>query len=71
MRAGIQPGVPPPHDLNTQLAALKIDAINVSDFPFPSCGRFEVRHDIDHSVVIEIEAGYGIVALRADRFLFQ
>jgi hypothetical protein len=58
------PGIAAPHQLDVQHAAFQISAIDVGDFQFAARRRPDLCGDINHLVVVEIQAGHGVVGLR-------
>ena len=71
MRAGIEPGVAAAHDLDVELLAFEVDTVHVSDFQFPPRRGLEIAGNVEHLVVVEIEAGDGIVRLGGRRLFFE
>ncbi len=71
MRAGIEPGVATAHDLHVELLAFQVDAVHISDFQLTPRRGLEIAGDVEHLVVVEIEAGDGIVRLGGRRLFFE
>jgi hypothetical protein len=61
MRSGVEPGEAAPENLDEQVAALEIGAVDVGDLEFATAGRLDRCGDVDDVVVVEIEAGHGEV----------
>ena len=59
------------HQLDVQLAALEIGAVDVGDLEFAARRRLEAGGDVDHLLVVEIEPGHGPVRLRLLRLLLD
>lgn len=62
MRAGIEPSIASTHNLHAQLPALEISVVDSCDLQFPPLTRLDGLGNIDHLVVIKIEARYSEVA---------
>ena len=54
-----------------QLAALEVGIVHIGDFQLAPRGRLDLLGDLDHRVVIEIQAGYRIVRTRLLRFFLD
>ena len=67
VRAGVEPGEAAAQHLDVKLAALEIGAVDIGDLELAARRRLEARGDVDHLVVVEIEAGHGPVATSALR----
>ncbi len=61
MGTGIQPGIAAPHDLYRQTALLQVDAIEVGNFQLATRGRLDALGDLDHLLVVEIQARDGVI----------
>ena len=71
VRAGVQPGKAPRHDLHTQLAQIQVGLVNGSDFELAARAGLDRFGNIHYLRVIKIQAGDGVVALRLDRLFFN
>lgn len=71
MGPGVQPGVTTAHQLNVQLAAAEVFLVDVGNFQFAPRGRLDVLGDVNHVVVVEVETGDRVVALRVGRLLLN
>ncbi|OIQ75685.1 hypothetical protein GALL_426430 [mine drainage metagenome] len=71
MGAGIEPGVAASESLHLQAALLQIDAVDVGDLQFAARRGLEAGGDVEHLLVVEIQSGDGMAALRSGRFFFQ
>ena len=71
MGAGIEPGHAATHQLDVQLALLKVAAVYVGDLELAARRRLDGRGDIAHLLVIEIQARHRIVRLRLRRLFFD
>ena len=71
MGAGVEPGEAAAENLDEQVAALEIGAVDVGDFELAAAGRFDRRGDVDDVIVIEIEAGHREVRLGQLRLLLD
>ena len=71
MGAGIEPGEAAAQDLDRQLAARQIGAVDVGDLELAARRRLEACGDAHHIVVVEIEAGHRDVGARPLRFLLD
>ena len=69
--AGVQPGVPPPHALNRELAAFEIAAVQIRDFQLAADGRLKTRGVFHDVVIVEIQAGHRKIGFRMCGFLFE
>jgi len=66
VRAGIQPGIAALEDLHIKLALLQIGLVDRGDFQLATRTGFDRFSDIDHLIIVEIEAGDGVIALWLD-----
>ncbi|MNF69814.1 hypothetical protein D3C84_517060 [compost metagenome] len=71
MGAGVEPGETSTKTLDLQVSALKIGIVDVSDFQLAARRRFHRLGDLDHIVVVEVQAGNGITGFRRFRFFFD
>ena len=71
MRAGIQPGIAPAHDLDAQLLALQVEAVQVRDLQLAARRWLEAARQLHHLAVVEIQARHCVIALGLGRFFFQ
>src|SRR5262249_6416505 len=55
--SGIEPGETPTEHLDVELAGLEIGAIDIGDLQLTARGRTEAGGDVQHAVVVEVEAG--------------
>ena len=69
--AGVEPGVAAAHDLDVELALFEVEAVEVGDFQFTARRGLEVAGEVDDLVVVEVEAGDGVVGFGLLRFLFE
>ena len=63
--AGVEPGEAPAEALDAELAATEVLAVDVGDLEFAARRGFQVGGDVEHLVVVEIEARHGEVGLAA------
>ena len=66
-RAGVEPGEAPAEALDAELAAAEVFAVDVGDLQLAARRGLEVGGDVEHLVVVEVEAGDGEVRLGAAR----
>ena len=71
VRPGIEPGETSPQILHSKSTLRKIFLINRGDFQFSSSGRLDVFCNLHHTVRIEIQSYYSIVAFRMFRFFLN
>lgn len=71
MCTSIQPGKALTQKFYIQRTIFQINTIQVSDFQFTTRRRFQVLCKLDHTVIVEIQTGYAIVALRMLRFFLD
>ena len=64
MGAGVEPGEAAAQQLDLQLAALEIAVVDVGDLELAARRRLEAGGDVEDAVVVEIEAGDGVVRRR-------
>src|SRR5690625_3984187 len=71
MGSGVQPGEPASevHELGSLV--LHIYAIDIGDLQLSACGGADLVCDLGDVLVIEVQAGYGVVGQRVRRFFFQ
>ena len=69
--AGVQPGHAAAEDLAAELAAAEILAVHVGDLVLAPLRRLQVAGDVEHLVVVEIEADDGVVRPRMRRLLLD
>ena len=69
--AGVQPGHAAPQQLHAQRAALQIDVVDGRNLQLPPGGGGDALRDGDHIVVIEVEAGDGVIGFWALRLLLN
>src|SRR5579872_1947582 len=67
----IQPGRSPVEYRDSELSPAQVFLVDIGDLIFAAGGWLQMFGNIHHGVVIEIQAGYGIIALRFVRFLFD
>lgn len=70
-RAGVQPRGTSRKLLDRQPALVEIGTIHVGDLEFTAVRRLEPRRDLDHVVVVEVQAWNGVLGARCLRLLFQ
>ncbi|MDT4861586.1 hypothetical protein FQZ97_961970 [compost metagenome] len=71
MGAGIQPGETTAKALDAQVAVLEVGIVDVGDFQLAPGGRFDRLGDLDHIVVVEVQAGHCVAGLWLLGFLFD
>ena len=69
--ARVQPGEAAAEELDPQRPLLQVEAVEVGDLVLAAGGRLQGRGLGRHRVVVEVEAGHGIVALGARGLLLQ
>ena len=69
--AGVQPGGTATHQLNVQVALLQVHAVEVGNFQLAAMTGLDLPRQVAYLVVIEVEAGYGVVGLRFCGLLFD
>ena len=67
--AGVQPSDATPHETHCEAALAQIAPVQIRYFQFAASGGFEGRGHPHHVVVVEIEAGDGMVGGRVRRLL--
>ena len=60
----VQPSESLTQQLYIQGAILQINAVQISDFEFTTRRRFQILGKLDHTIVVEIQTGDTIIALR-------
>ena len=63
MGAGVEPGVAALHDLNVELAQIQIGLVDGGDFELAPSAGLDGLGDVHDLVVVEVQAGDGVVAL--------
>src|SRR5258707_7380415 len=63
-RAGIEPGVAATESPDIELAVFQIPMVEIANLEFAARGWLQLANDIDGVLVIEIEAGDGVVGFR-------
>src|ERR1700729_2338102 len=71
MSAGIEPRYAAADQLHPQCFQLQITPIHVGDLEFPTSRWAQLRRDIEHSVVVEVESGHGIARFRRRRLFLD
>ena len=71
MGAGVQPCDAATEDLHAQLAASQVLEVDVGDLVLAASGGTQRGGDVEHGVVVEVQAGHGDTGLRCDRFLLD
>ena len=71
MGAGVQPGVSALHDLNIELALIKIDLVDRCDFQFAARAGLDRLGNVDHRVVVKVQAGDREIALGLERLFLD
>ena len=69
--ASVEPGRAAVHDLDAELAAAQVLAVDVSDFVLAARRGLEVGGDVDDLVVVEVQSGDRVVALGLCGFFFD
>ena len=69
--AGVEPGIAATHDFDVELSLLEVEAVEVGDLEFAAGRGLEVAGQIDDLVVVEVEAGDGVVGLGLLRLFFE
>src|SRR5690554_863398 len=64
MGAGVQPGETPAQQLYAQFALFQICPVYAGDFQLATVAGLYLFGDFYHAVVVEVEAGYGVVGFR-------
>src|SRR4029079_19004891 len=60
-RSRVEPGIAAAHDFDAKLASIEIGAVDVGDFKLSTPGGLDARGNVDHPLIIKIEAGHGPV----------
>ena len=60
MGAGVEPGEPTAEAFNVKIATLKVGIVDVGDLQLAAWRRLDRLGDLDHVVVVEVQAGHGI-----------
>ncbi|KRH79045.1 hypothetical protein FERRO_01060 [Ferrovum sp. JA12] len=63
MRAGVQPGEAAAHGLHIQLALLKVGLVHAGDFQLAPGTGFHDLGNVNHLLVVKVQASDGVVAL--------
>ncbi len=63
VRARVEPGEAAAEELDVQLPRSQVDAVDVGDFQLAARRGLQAGGDLDHLVVVEVEAGDGVVRL--------
>ena len=71
MRAGIEPGIAPPHTLDRQRTEIKITPVEVGDLQLAASRGREFPGMLHGMVVVKIEAGYCEVGFWRSRLFFE
>jgi hypothetical protein len=76
MGAGIQPGRAPGKQFHGQLTPGQIERVHIRDLKFSAGRRFDLFCNLDHVIVIKIQArdrivGFGVCRVGADKCLGQ
>ena len=71
VRTGVEPGIAALEDLDVELTSPEIFVVDGGDFELAASGRFDVFRNIHDVVVVEIEAGHGIVRFRPGGLLLD
>src|SRR5262249_16084690 len=71
VRGGVEPSEAAAWNLDEQVAAFEIGAVDVGDLEFAAAGWLDRRRNVDDVVVVEIEAGHGEVRFRLLRLLLD
>ena len=69
--AGVEPGGAAGQDLHGQPAGLQVGAVDVGDLVLTAGGGLEALGDLDDVVVIEVQAGHGVVGAGLGRLLLD
>jgi hypothetical protein len=69
--AGVEPRVPPAEELHPERPVLQVQAVQVRDLELPSGRRREPLREVDHPVVVEVQAGDRPARLRARGLLLE
>ena len=71
MRTRVQPSVAALHNLDIQLASLKVCLVDGGDFQFPTGTGFDGFGNVDDLIVVKIQAGHRVVAFGMQWFFFN
>ena len=71
VRPGIEPGEALSQKLDIEVAMFQVDAVEVGDFQLSARGWLQVLSVFDDAVVVHVQAGHAVVALRLLRFLLD
>jgi hypothetical protein len=64
VRAGVQPGVAAPHDLDVELALLQVGVVDGGDLQLAARAGLDRLGDVHHLAVVKVQPGDGVVAAR-------
>lgn len=64
MCTSIQPSKALPQQLHVQGTIFQINAVQIGNLQFTTSRRFQVLSKLDHTVIIEVQTGDTVVALR-------
>ncbi len=68
---GVKPGRASVHDLDAELTAPQVLAVDVGDFVLAAGRGLEVGGDVDDLVVVEVQAGHRVITLRLCGLFFD
>lgn len=69
--SGVQPGEAPAQQFDAQVAAFQVGLIDAGDFQLSPVAGFYLFGDVNYIVVVEVEAGYGVIGFRVGRLFFD
>lgn len=69
--AGIQPGKAPAQHLDIELALIQVGHVHIGDFQLAPGGGLDIAGNLDHLVVVEVEAGDRIGGFGLGGFFFN
>ena len=69
--AGVEPGKAAAEQLHGKAAIFEIELVEVGDFELAACGWLDSFGDLNHALVVEIEAGYRPVGFGLCGFFFN
>src|SRR5262245_845655 len=64
MRAGVEPRRAPCELRHMELSAFKIRSVDVRDLEFAASRRAKSAGDLQHSIVVEVQAGHRVTGFR-------
>src|SRR5580765_7548695 len=71
MSSSVEPRDSAAEFFDVELASIEVVAVDVRDLQFPPCGRFQRRRDVEHTVVVKVQARDGVLRFWAGRLFFE